>query len=68
MILVEIDKKSGQRAGDWIVRNGAGGEILSRHRTKKAAMEKARRAASRRSTQLRAQGIDGQWRQVASYK
>lgn len=60
-ILVEIDSGAGQRGGDWIVRNGAGGEILSRHRKKSAAMRAARREARQRDTDIREQKRNGQW-------
>lgn len=60
-IMVEIDSGAGQRGGDWIVRNGAGGAILSRHRKKSTAMQKARSEARQRDTDLRVQNTNGQW-------
>jgi hypothetical protein len=67
-ILVEVDAKAGQRSGDWIVRNGAGGQILSRHRTKRKAKSKARSEARKRNTNMRVQSSStGQWSQGPSY-
>lgn len=67
MILVEINKKSGQRRGDWIVRNGSGGKILSRHRTKSAATKRARTEARKRNTSFRVQDTKGRWSQGPGY-
>lgn len=66
-ILVEVDSKAGQRGGDWVVRNGPGGTILSRHRTKRRAVSRGRTEARKRSTNLRVQNTRGQWRQGPSY-
>jgi hypothetical protein len=66
-ILVEIDSQAGQRTGDWIVRNGSRGRILSRHRTKSAAVSQGRTEARKRGTNLKIQGTDGQWSQGPSY-
>lgn len=66
-ILVEVQKGAGQRGGDWIVRNGAGGTIISRHRKKSAAKRRARREARKRNTNLRVQNTRGQWSQGPSY-
>lgn len=66
-IQVEIDKRSGQRSGDWVVRNGPGGQILSRHRTKRRAVSEGRQAARSRGTNLKIQNRDGTWRQGPSY-
>lgn len=60
-IQVEIDKQSGQGRGDWLVRNGPGGQILSRHRLKSAAVKAARKEARKRGTDIRAQKQDGTW-------
>ena len=67
MILVEINKKSGQVTGDWIVRNGSGGRIISRHRTKSAAVKRARREARKRGTSFRVQDTQGRWSQGPGY-
>jgi len=61
-ILVQLDKKAGQRQGDWIVRNGAGGPIVSRHRLKRKAVEKGRDEARKRGTDIRIQNTNGQWK------
>lgn len=60
-IQVEIDSGAGQRGGDWIVRNGSGGEILSRHRLKSAAKDRGQTEANKRGTDLRVQNTDGTW-------
>lgn len=66
-ILVKINYKSGQKRGDWVVQNGRRGKILSRHRTKRAAMKSGRRAARSRGTNLKEQRRDGTWKQGPSY-
>lgn len=60
-ILVELDPDAGAREGDWIVRNGPGGEILSRHRTKARAEQAARKERRKRNTDIRKQNTDGTW-------
>lgn len=68
-IYVKIDGKSGQRSGDWVVQNGAGrgGRVISRHRTKSAAVSKARSEARKRGTNYRVQNTSGQWQQQTGY-
>lgn len=68
-ILVEADPTAGQRKGDWIVRNGPGGRIINRHRTKKKAKSTARREARKRNTDYRVQkSTNGHWSQGPSYR
>lgn len=66
-IQVEIDSQSGQRTGDWIVRNGPGGRIISRHRTKSRAVSRGRKEARKRGTDLKIQNTSGTWQQGPSY-
>lgn len=66
-ILVEIQSGAGQRSGDWIVRNGSRGRILSRHRKKSTAVSRGRSEARKRGTDLRIQNTNGRWRQGPSY-
>lgn len=66
-VLVEVDATAGQRTGDWIVRNGAGGTIISRHRSKQAAVSRGRTEARQRGTNLKIQNTNGTWKQGPSY-
>jgi len=67
-IYVGIDAQGGQRTGDWVVRNGAGGTILSRHRTKAAAKSRGKQEARKRNTDLKIQNSGGgTWKQGPSY-
>lgn len=67
MILVEIKKDAGNREGDWVVRNGPGGAILSTHRLKDRAVEEAKQEARKRNTSVRFQNTHGQWAQGPGY-
>jgi hypothetical protein len=57
--------KSGTRTGDWVVKYGT--RMVSRHRTKKEAVQKAKQKAREKKTQVRIQNTDGTFRQGPSY-
>lgn len=63
-ILVELNPDAGARAGDWIVRNGSGGSILSTHRLKRVAKKEARKEARKRDTGVKVQNTNGVWKQL----
>lgn len=52
---------------DRFNRNGSGGRIISRHRTKSAAVSKARKEARKRNTSFRVQDTKGRWSQGPGY-
>ena len=64
-VKVLSDPKSGQTTGDWIVEYGT--RHVSRHRTKSAAVERAKQKARSKDTQVRIQRTDGTFRQGPSY-
>jgi len=57
--------KSGATTGDWVVKYGT--RMVSRHRTKSAAVERAKSKAREKNTQVRIQNADGTFRQGPSY-
>lgn len=65
-ILVQYD--DGKKPyGDWIVRNGSRGKIISNHRKKKRAVERAKREARKRNTRVRIQNTKGRWKNGPNY-
>lgn len=65
-ILVEYDAGK-EPYGDWLVRNGSRGRIISNHRKKARAVERAKREARKRDTQVRIQHTDGTWKNGPTY-
>lgn len=60
-IYVVNHRRPNQAQGDWAVKSGS--HVISRHRLKSAAVDKARREARKRDCGYQVQKSDGKWQE-----